>query len=364
MRGSAWVADSADREHIAPANMLTNIQALRFYAAFVVVLYHSRKLFTELGCQGDWFLNWARYGNTGVDVFFVISGYVMWHTTRNSPRTITASAEFIRRRLFRIYLGYWPFYFLAAAVILLLSDRDLANIRWLEDFFLLNNTIRHQVLGVAWTLSYELYFYAVFAPMILLAAAQMRYLLLALFLGVIAINMAVPVHNYEYGFFLTSFLIEFFAGCLLAAYLGNNRSRLVLLFCLAVIVVMINYAVTLPRFHMNRIQGFGVASMFIVLAAVLLENTRLYVASRLWVFLGNCSYSIYLVHLIVFWIYRHLLEQMNPQIGPVEGFVIYLSSLAVILALSILNYYYVEAPLYKYALNNWFTSLRGARATA
>jgi len=303
MWGKGQVGLCADQSHVPQGNILNNIQALRFYAAFAVVLYHSRKIFTELGCQGDGFLYWAQFGNAGVDVFFVISGYVMWHTTCGSARTVAASAEFLRRRLFRIYLGYWPFYFLAAAVILVLAERNLDNIYWVKSFLLFNPTIRHQVLGVAWTLSYELYFYIMF-------------------------------------------------------------SRLLLLFCGVMIVVMTSYAVTLPRMHMNRIQGFGVAAMFVVLAAVLLENRRWYIASRLWVFLGNCSYSIYLGHFILIWIYMYTIRQLDLEVGLVGGYLVYFSYLAVVIGLSAVSYQYLEAPLYKYALRNWFSGLSGARRSA
>ncbi|NCF20834.1 MAG: acyltransferase family protein [Haliea sp.] len=335
------------------AVMLNNIQALRFYAAFAVVLYHSRKLFMELGLQGDTFLYWAKFGNFGVDVFFVISGYVMWYTTREAGRDAGTALDFLRRRLFRIYLGYWPFYILAAAVTLLIGERDPGNIYWLESFFLLNPTIRHQVLGVAWTLSYELYFYLMFTVLILLPLARARQALVVLCLVVVVLNLLQPTHTFEYGFFISPFLIEFFAGSLLAAYLVENRSRWLLLLCLAMVVVMVAWAVTLPRFHMNRIQGFGVAAIFIVLAGVVAENARIYVASRFWVFLGNCSYSIYLGHFVLLWIYLYLLRQSAAEPSLLISVVIYLSYLVVVIAFSIASYRYLEAPLYKYALNNW-----------
>jgi peptidoglycan/LPS O-acetylase OafA/YrhL len=51
-----------------PVNLLNNIQALRFYAAFAVVLYHSRKLFTALGLEGDWFLESAKSAVTSCGI--------------------------------------------------------------------------------------------------------------------------------------------------------------------------------------------------------------------------------------------------------------------------------------------------------
>jgi peptidoglycan/LPS O-acetylase OafA/YrhL len=333
--------------------LLNNVQALRFYAAFAVVLFHSRKLFTALGLEGDWFLAAARYGNAGVDVFFVISGYVMWHTTCAGPRTPAGSLEFARRRLFRIYLGYWPFYFLAAVVVLLISQRDPAKLHWISSFFLLNPTIFHQVLGVAWTLSFELYFYAIFAILLLFPLARARQALVLVPAGVLAYNLLLPADAREIRFFLSPFLIEFFAGSLLAAYLGQNRSRWVLLGCMVLALAAVAWAVTLPKSVMYRVQGFGLAATLIVLASVVAENLRLYVASRSWVFLGNCSYSIYLGHFPLREVYLYAIGQSQLEPGIALGLTVFFSYLALVILLSIASYRFVEAPLYKYALKNW-----------
>ena len=104
---------------------------------------------------------------------------------------------------------------------------------------------------------------------------------------------------------------------------------------------------------MHRVQGFGVAAMLIVLGGVLAENSRLYVASRSWVFLGNCSYSIYLGHFVLLWVYMHVIRQCGAEVSLPTAIVVYLSYLAVVILVSIASYRFVEAPLYKYALKNW-----------
>jgi exopolysaccharide production protein ExoZ len=337
----------------SPASLLSNIQALRFYAAFAVVLFHSRKLFTALGLEGDWFLQSAKFGNAGVDVFFVISGYVMWHTTFRDPRTLASSVDFARRRLYRIYLGYWPYYFLAAVVTLWIAERDPANIHWVKSFFLLNPTIRHQVLGVAWTLSYELYFYGIFALLLLIPVARARRALVLLLAATLAVNLLWPTNTWTLSFFVSPFLLEFFAGSLLAAYLGQCKSRWLLLACLLLAVLFVAWAVTLPRFHLHRVQGFGVAAALIVLAGVLAENARLYVASRRWVLLGNCSYAIYLGHFVLLWVYMHVITQYELQFSLPGAIAVYFSYLVLVIVLSVVGYRVIEAPLYKYALKNW-----------
>jgi exopolysaccharide production protein ExoZ len=64
--------------------MHNNIQALRAVAAILVVLFHSCNLYLKLGSPILFFASVAFKGNIGVDIFFVISGFVIAHTT--SPR--------------------------------------------------------------------------------------------------------------------------------------------------------------------------------------------------------------------------------------------------------------------------------------
>lgn len=344
--------------------MLHNIQALRFFAAFAVVLFHSRSLFNELGCQGELFLLWAKWGSAGVDVFFVISGYVMWHTTSQSSASLLNSAHFARRRLFRIYLGYWPAYAIAAIVTLALGERILGNIYWVQDFFLLNHTIRHQLLGVSWTLTYELYFYALFSALLLLSSSNRRKAIVLIFLAIIIVNLNINILITDYKFILSPHLIEFFSGCLIAMYLGKNRSIPLLIAILVVFAMMADYATGLGTLGMPRVKGIGVASMCLLLAVVILENSQTYIASKFWIFLGDCSYSIYLLHIIVFWVYRHTLKHLDLSLGTTGAFLVYFSSLAVILLWSALNYRYVEKPLYKYALKNWLPLPRDVETQA
>ena len=82
--------------------MLINIQFLRFAAALAVVVYHAGKHVAATGADPGWlFRAGEAVGFAGVDVFFVISGFIMFHTTRESAGA-AAAAEFLKRRVARI----------------------------------------------------------------------------------------------------------------------------------------------------------------------------------------------------------------------------------------------------------------------
>ncbi|ARN74942.1 acyltransferase family protein [Oceanicoccus sagamiensis] len=334
--------------------MLRNLQLLRFIAAFLVLVYHSRKVFTALGGDSDWLMAVAQYGGFGVDIFFVISGFVIWHTTFGQAGKSIHCLSFVRRRLFRIYLGYWPYYLLAALALLYIGERDPAVIDWWRSFFLINPTIKHQVLGVSWSLAYELYFYALFTPLLLLSRNTARNLIIVMLVVVIVINKLVLTHKLGIGIVLSPYLIEFFAGCLIAIFMQRMNSRVVIAALVVVMVAALFYAVNYAsRFNMGRIEGFGVVAISLVALMVLLENRGLYQAGRWLTFLGDSSYSLYLSHFIVITLLMSFLKGVDLALGQPLVWIIYWAFLLFIIAISALNYHYIERPLYRYALKYW-----------
>ena len=165
---------------------LDSIQILRGMAALLVLLFHIAALELQ-GLQaagsdeaplvtGLW-----NNGYSGVDLFFVISGFIMVYVTsaaRSGPGT---SGVFLISRVFRIYpiwwllAGFFAFYTFTADVWLDLRGQSWASFsetippgEFLLKSFLLIPQAEHPVLGVGWTLIHEMYFYAVFAVTLLL----------------------------------------------------------------------------------------------------------------------------------------------------------------------------------------------------
>ncbi len=174
---------------------LQSIQALRGIAALLVVLVHAaafeRIIISENGLQeqaliSGLFLN----GYGGVDLFFVISGFIMvWVTQHAAPRPAT-SAEFLFSRLLRVYPLWWIaaclmlLYALNAQILSTLATGEITEepIRYstgyLAKSFLLLPQFEFPVLAVGWTLIHEVYFYVVFAFLLLLPRAYLPWMLL------------------------------------------------------------------------------------------------------------------------------------------------------------------------------------------
>ena len=106
--------------------MLINIQFLRFVAAMLVVFFHcAAHLQASRQAPGLLFGFGQSAGFAGVDIFFVISGFIMAWTTADD-RAADAVA-FAKRRVARIYSGYWPFFLLALGLFSLLGGQYMAD---------------------------------------------------------------------------------------------------------------------------------------------------------------------------------------------------------------------------------------------
>ena len=133
--------------------MLLNIQALRAIAAILVVCYHALSHYNVMNGTNSIFIAISKWGFIGVDVFFVISGFVICQSTINKERNFENSLQFIKHRLLRIFLGYWPFYAASVLIIWHYSPWQLETLNLLGSFFLVDGEMNRLVVPVAWSLT-------------------------------------------------------------------------------------------------------------------------------------------------------------------------------------------------------------------
>ena len=143
------------------------VQALRFLAAMMVVFTHSVFYASERLGAGKF--SWGT-GAQGVDIFFVISGFVMVISSRHLVNHIDGWKIFFRKRLARIVPLYWTATTVKLVVLLLASGLVLhSKLDWwsiFKSYFFIpthtSNGVR-VLLGVGSTLVFEMFFYFVFA---------------------------------------------------------------------------------------------------------------------------------------------------------------------------------------------------------
>ncbi len=317
--------------------MLYNIQFLRFLAAMLVVLYHSAtripandSVFQGIFSMGE------SLGFAGVDIFFVISGFIMAYTSAGHSG-VTDSFDFARRRLARIFSGYWPFFVLALIIFGSFRPEHFAESNLLKSFLLWPQSLNHVLLEITWTLSYELYFYLLFSLLILLSNPRNRIGVIWLAFGLLLVfnlyrhfvaHSFSPENIYYLTFwsqFLTSpFLLEFFAGSLLAWWLLRRPSGPGLAWLLAGSVLFLSggwinetvYSGLIEQgFHvLPRVMVYGIPACMILTGLVRLELAAngaqsddtgqrgtygIRAPRRFSAVTGGASYAIYLSHILI-----------------------------------------------------------------
>lgn len=336
------------------------LQALRGAAALMVLFFHMNPHW-DLAPALAWTGPATRWGFSGVDVFFALSGFVVYRSAR---RTIPARGlwVFARKRLLRIYLGYWPVLLLLAFTTVFVYQESLPGARKVVmSTLLLYPNIWDNWLTPAWSLTMELYFYLWITLLALVPQPYRVRAIVATMAALFAWGAGWLLADHQRVFqglqplryTLTGLGIEFLAGALLAhAY--DQRVRLfarpvpVFTVCIALAAAGLALGTTSPYFdrvEVMRAASFGVMGVSLLVLALTLERagTR---PPRWLVAIGDASYSLYLLHTFLLdasgrW--RFHLDIQSPRL--LLAFLIALP--IVIVLLSLFWYRWVERPLLK-----------------
>jgi exopolysaccharide production protein ExoZ len=281
------------------------IQVLRAVAAEMVVLRHATTLLNVRDSKH--FSVWFN-GVNGVDIFFVISGFVMMISTTPLLDTLHPSRTFLARRLERIVPMYWLATTVKVLALLAVPTLALTGLgRWwhvLASYLFLPTRAPAgygTVLSVGWTLVFEMAFYILFA--VVLATRLPRLLTLAPVLIVLAFASEIPfvTRHGTLHFYANTRQLEFLFGILLAASIPWVRR------IPAPLAILFAVAGFLPLLLSNLPTAFvayggifnGIPALAVVTAAVALESPLGHRMPKWLLEIGDASYSIYLVHAFI-----------------------------------------------------------------
>lgn len=285
------------------------IQILRFVAAMLVVVMHITQAvsvhITGQGANSYWAV-----GSSGVDIFFVISGFVMAMTvsglSANQHARSVSAWIFLKRRILRIAPLYW--FYTILKVCLLVALPSLASRSSIEPWHLASSlffipTVSpwgdiQPVLPVGWTLNFEMIFYAVFALAILIGAPLVRFCL-TVFMLMFASAYFLP-ESIALSFYAQLIIFEFVLGICIAHILSRYlklQPLLGLLFLVMGFTVIFGFSSDVSH---DRFFTWGLGAALLVWGVTGLESwvARMPLASTL-AYLGDASYSIYLSHTFV-----------------------------------------------------------------
>ncbi len=264
--------------------MLDSVQALRALAALCVVVYH---------------VDFVARGAFGVDIFFVISGFIICHVTAADHD------GFLRKRLIRIVPLYWTgtlcLFVLAFFAPQLL--KSAATLSGLVDSLLFIPYAKdggrvYPILFLGWTLNYEMFFYALFACALALNRRLAPIMVCAVLVLLAAAGQIVGPGSVIGRFYTSPILLEFCYGIAVfhawqrarAALLGASR----LLVLAAACTVVLGMAALTAEDSAYRFAVWGLPSAVVVLLMLGLQGRIAFPLGI--VALGDASYSLYLFH--------------------------------------------------------------------
>ncbi len=278
---------------------LRSLEMLRAVAALLVVLFHSETIFAT--AQYTPYGGLFSAGNRGVDLFFVLSGFIIAHVHRGDLGRPGRLGHYLFNRVSRIYpaacimtllaLSLYGLGFGTAAKSAKLDPAAIAA------SFLLLAQHGPPLVNVTWTLTYEVAFYAIFA----VAIVHLR-LGLALLLAWQAATLMLVISGAHIGFagyYLRSICLEFSLGLAAAWWLAHRpvlRNPRGYWWVLA-----LGITAFIAGMALNRVIDWAPTFCAVGAAIMVIGLVRLEQADRLRVFsplvrLGNASYAIYIVH--------------------------------------------------------------------
>lgn len=304
-----------------------SVQGLRGIAALLVVVHHYNEIYGSIhklaGGDAPWLLTYGHlsfFGAVGVPVFFVISGFVIGQQRFDlGPRGVYA---FMAKRISRIVPLYWVMTLAYAYITINWTWPRLArSLAFIDQA----SGSPFPLLGVGWTLEYEMYFYLCFAAFVVSGITMLKRGGIGLLIAVFAllVSASLMTDAPALAFIGNTVILDFCAGLVIASTvkypLVNRPWPLYLLAGLGVLAISATSLV--PTYTMVRIM-WSVGGFFLVLGLVSAEiNGWTFLKSKPFQVLGAASYAIYLGHRVFqgsfvwpVWYWRWY-EVIEPHVG-------------------------------------------------
>jgi peptidoglycan/LPS O-acetylase OafA/YrhL len=333
---------------------VANIQTLRFVAAAFILVNHVQHEVHDLGIQPG-FVRWTPIiWSIGVDIFFVISGFMMYLLMNEGAGKPGAARYFLLRRFVRVVPSYWLFTTLMLLAIFLFSGSvsqqtptitevitSYSFVPWPQE-----SGAMRPVLALGWTLNYEIFFYLACALSMLHSRGTA-----ILAGGLILLTMLSPLvpDLFVLRFWTDPIILDFVAGLALGKlYLGGNRITPLAAAALIASAVAVSLAFANARIGLAlpRPIALGVPALMICAAFALspdfFGNGPVGRAIRV---AGDASYALYLSHPFTIAIVAICWKPLAPA-DPLS-FVIVASAGAI--AVSVLLHQALEKPWLRFA---------------
>ncbi|CNF83481.1 TPA: acyltransferase [Yersinia enterocolitica] len=321
------------------------IQALRAIAALLVVMHHYPGRISIFSS-----------GYIGVDLFFIISGFIMVITTHDRDLNKIFAAKFLINRFSRI----WPYYILITAITLLVvylpaglvnySDISL----YLKSIFLVPMWTMQPIVKPGWTLSLEMYFYFIFFISLTFGRFRWRFIFsyfiftlgILYFIKGYDVEPLVNMHNVfiDYYIMITRQISWCFIFGIIIAMLYLKSLFINLPASISLFIVSLSVTIYLAlNYTIDHGPLYGVL-LSLIMYSLLSINSNRKITIPTWItFLGDISFSIYLIQFIVISLLeQHVLYMFSSSTGK---YLMVFPYLSLIISISYFSYKYFEVTL-------------------
>jgi len=337
------------------------IDGLRGIAAMMVVIFHLHENIRD--SISSWFPQFLSlmisHGTIGVQIFFVISGFVIAYSVGDKHIDLKFIGKFALRRSIRLDPPYWVSMILAIFLIylstVLFSDihRELpstktilAHLIYLQDILGYGN-----IIYVYWTLCLEVQFYLFLVALLSLSqklnhihstrlALQSWWVKLLFFvLGLLSIANYFDLYTIEIEHTFLPYWHNFFLGALACwCILGWLKPLYFLVFWFILLVFAVYF-----QFELNAVTTL-ITGMAVFIAGIYNRLPDIF-SSRPYQYLGKISYSLYLLHPIIGWRVISIGKRyLGPELSIIEGVLLFFSAVMISILVSHIVFTYVEKP--------------------
>ncbi len=298
---------TAETEVITRPKGFLCMDLLRAYACLMIVTFHAHSIAGNM-LLADGIKIWPApiWWYSTVDLFFVMSGFLMVHMSRQLYGTPSGTKVFIAKRAARTPLLYWLYTLLIAALLLLGAGTshtaEHVTIWRLAASISFWPVEGGPIIPLGWTLNYEVFFYALFALSIPFAFPRGSVALCYVLGAFVLLGAFYDFQYFPLDFWTDPILIDFIFGVLLgvAYHKGVALSppgRIALALC--AILPLLLVATPFQHGDISRPYTFGLSAAFLVAAACLRDQEYTFgKAGTLVAQIGNSAYSLYLTHII------------------------------------------------------------------
>jgi peptidoglycan/LPS O-acetylase OafA/YrhL len=322
---------------------ISELDALRGIAAASVMLFH----YTLTGVDGIVRGFSFKYGFLGVQLFFMISGFVIFMTIDKTKK----STDFIVSRFSRLFPAYWMAIFLTVSITLLFSSipfnelfsikQILINLTMLQYWFKVKD-----IEAAYWTLAIELTFYLIMLTIFILKKLEHieNICIVWLFMVVVIDTIDMPFKNYINAIFILKHAALFIGGICFFLIKKNGFNKKINIILISSLLVEL-YTIYIDD---TRIIPLLAICLFYSIFYLYIHGKLKFLSNKILIYLGSISYPLYLIHdkigSILIRLTKHILDNQ----------IVYLPiAIFVILVLSTLINIYFEKPSMKFIRNSY-----------